>query len=69
MANDYPYLLNKHFPNRSGASSPVTDDEAAWLGNTQDSERQLWDEVKGLNQGSLVLNLSTPSQPNGTAAR
>ena len=69
VARDYSFLLNKHFPNRSGASSPTADDEAAWLGNTQGTERELWDEVKGLSQGRLVLTLDTPSQQNGTATR
>lgn len=69
MASDYSDLLNKHFPNRSGASSPTTDDEAVWLSNTQGAERELWEEVKGLDQGHLVLTLNTPSQPNGDPAR
>jgi hypothetical protein len=69
MADDYSVLLNKHFPNRSGASSPTTDDEAAWLSNTQGAERELWEEVKGLSQGCLVLTLNTPSQQNGAAPR
>ncbi|KAL1297812.1 hypothetical protein AAFC00_006341 [Neodothiora populina] len=67
MASDYSLLLNKHFPNRSGASSPTTttDDEAAWLNNTQGAERELWDEVKGFSQGHLVLTLHT-SSPGAT---
>lgn len=69
MASDYSDLLNKHFPNASRASSPTTDDEAAWLSDTQGTDRELWEEVKGLSQGHLVLTLNTPSQPNGVPAR
>lgn len=63
MANDYPYLLNKHFPSPSGDSSPrsTTDDESAWLGTTQGPDRELWDEVKGLQPGALVLTLNGPT--------
>ncbi|GAB7355341.1 hypothetical protein MBLNU459_g5870t2 [Dothideomycetes sp. NU459] len=70
MANDYPYLLNKHFPNPSGDSSPrsiTDDDESAWLGSTQGPERELWDEVKGLTPGALVLTLNAATQPNGAS--
>jgi len=69
IANGYAGLLNKHFPNRSGASSPTADDEVAWLNKTQESERELWEEVKGLSQGRLVLNLNALSQQDGTAPR
>ncbi|KAL2027990.1 hypothetical protein VTO58DRAFT_110678 [Aureobasidium pullulans] len=64
LAGDYPCLLNKHFPpSSSGASSPTTTivDENAWLAATQGAERELWDEVKGLNPGELVLELNPPT--------
>ena len=64
LASDYPYLLNKHFPSSdSHNSSPTSDivDETAWLQTTQGPERQLWDEVKGLNPGALVLSLNVPN--------
>ncbi|KAI5272977.1 hypothetical protein E4T47_03768 [Aureobasidium subglaciale] len=64
LTSDYPDLLNKHFPSSSsGASSPTSTvvDEDAWLAATQGSERELWDEVKGLNPGELVLELHPPN--------
>ncbi|CAD0027176.1 unnamed protein product [Aureobasidium pullulans] len=47
----------------NGASSPTTTivDENAWLAATQGAERELWDEVKGLNPGELVLELNPPT--------
>lgn len=64
MTNDYPYLLNKHFPSRSGDSTPdtVEADEDAWLSSTQGGDRELWDEVKGLRPGALVFNLDEPGE-------
>ncbi|KAK8195915.1 hypothetical protein M8818_007066 [Zalaria obscura] len=66
MANDYPHLLNKHFPSRSDTSSPksIEEDEEAWLNSTENGDKPVWEEVKGLTHGALIYNLNEPAEAN-----